>query len=282
MESSFHPFLIRNNPINRSAYYKNELKTTLYRGKNILNNVPIWIYIVGVVVGLASIALWISDEIYPNDEKSQIRKIVIVLFENTANIAITSALTLYFLEAPNRRKQKHYEAFQVIDSASGIETSYARYRALQDLNKDNVSLKELDLPNVNLQKIQLAGADLSQAKLPKANLSEADLRRANLSYSILEDANLSHVCLKGADLRGSNLSDSDLQNANLSGADLRAANLFGADLSEANLSEANLHGTDLHDAYFNNNTKFPDSFDPIAADMINTDEHSTQIPNSML
>jgi len=114
----------------------------------------------------------------------------------------------------------------------------------------------------------LTGADLNGAKLFEANLTGADLRRANLGGANLCEANLSEATLFEA-----NLCEADLYRAKLNGAKLFEANLTGADLYRAtlrgaNLCEANLKGADLSETKYNNETIWPDDFDPVAAQAI--------------
>jgi BTB/POZ domain-containing protein KCTD9 len=144
------------------------------------------------------------------------RKALKVVFENAESIAIVAAVVLYFKEAPDRKAQKHYEAWQVIDSAAAanVPTSYARFKALQDLNEDGVSLKGLYTPGADLQRINLSGADLSDA-----DLSNADLKNAKFSGANLYGANLIKAKLHDADLRGTILSGADLTSAYIISAD---------------------------------------------------------------
>jgi uncharacterized protein YjbI with pentapeptide repeats len=110
-------------------------------------------------------------------------------------------------------------------------------------------LRQADLSGTDLSKADLSGANLYRADLSGANLYRADLRQANLS-----DAHLSGAYLPEADLCQANLLDADLRQANLLDADLREADLTWADLSEANLIGAK----------YNNDTIWPDGFDPQA------------------
>ena len=141
------------------------------------------------------------------------------------------------------------------------------------------SLENMDLRGANLRGANLSIANLSYAKLGSvelggANLSCADMTgtllvEANLKDAIMWNATLNNASLSGADLSGSictsaDLSGANLRGANLSGADLSNANLFGADLSGANLSDAR----DLSEAQYNDETQFPEGFDPDARDMI--------------
>ncbi len=94
----------------------------------------------------------------------------------------------------------------------------------------------------------LFGADLSWATLRGVNLAGANLSMSNLH---------------GASLNGANLSYANLSGASLNNADLRAADLTGAILHWASLDEAKLIG-----AKYNEKTKWPDGFDPRAAEAI--------------
>jgi uncharacterized protein YjbI with pentapeptide repeats len=51
-------------------------------------------------------------------------------------------------------------------------------------------------------------------------------------------------------------------------ANLRCANLRGANLMDANLRCANLMGANLRCAKYNEETKFPDGFAPVASGMV--------------
>ncbi|QIR36328.1 globin [Tolypothrix sp. PCC 7910] len=159
------------------------------------------------------------------------------------SISLVIALVLFIKEAPDRRKQFHYQAWSTIDAAHNVKVSYARILALQDLNEDGVSLRGLDAPGAELVDINLPRANLSQA-----NLSESDISNANLSYANLDNANLSQVKLSAANLSQAKLGFANLTGANLSSANLSGANLICADLSHANLSGANLRDASLSGA----------------------------------
>ena len=87
--------------------------------------------------------------------------------------------------------------------------------ALQDLNRDGISL---------------AGVDISKAYLPELNLEDAELGHVDLTR-----ADLTNAILSGADLAGANLFNTELDGANLAGAVLTDANLAGVYLRGANI-----------------------------------------------
>jgi uncharacterized protein YjbI with pentapeptide repeats len=143
----------------------------------------------------------------------------------------------YFADAPNRTRQKHYQAWQVINTAQGKGGSGGRIEALQELNHDHVSLVGVDAAGAFLM-----GVRLEKAPLLRSNFEAADMRNCNLSQ-----ADLTYSNFKEANLRDSDLRNADLDYANLEDADLEGANLSGARLTAANLTAADLRSCDLHD-----------------------------------
>lgn len=106
--------------------------------------------------------------------------------------------------AEQQKKQAHYQAWQVINSAQGKKGSGGRIEALQNLNKEGVSLA-----GVNLDKADLAGIDLANASLPGASLQSANLQGANL-----RGANLQGADIAGANFRAArNLSVEQIKSA---------------------------------------------------------------------
>jgi hypothetical protein len=164
---------------------------------------------------------------------------------HAGRLSIIVAVIFYFAESRDRQKAKHYQAWQVINSAQGKPGSGGRIDALQDLHKDGVSLDGVDISNANLDELNLVNAmlnnaNLSGADLYKANLSVAYLIRANLTSANLDYANLSDTFFDYANLFGADLSGAYLLSATLPRANLNNANLSRADFRLANLSGANL------------------------------------------
>src|SRR6266550_724493 len=84
--------------------------------------------------------------------------------------SVLIAIIFYFSEAGDRKKQKHYQAWQVINTAQGKGGSGGRIEALQELNMDHIPLVGVDASGSFLQGVQL----------PKANLLRCDLHAADL------------------------------------------------------------------------------------------------------
>jgi hypothetical protein len=160
---------------------------------------------------------------------------LVELLEYLGSFSILFGVIFYFAGASDRLKQKHYQAWQVINTAEGKGGNGGRIDALQELNRDGVSLI-----GVNVADAYLEGVRLANAEARRADFSRCDLRRAVFEHAALDDATLVWANLRGADLRGCNLADSQLDDADLSGA-----TLAGADISNASLERADLSGADL-------------------------------------
>jgi Pentapeptide repeats (8 copies) len=134
--------------------------------------------------------------------------------------SVLVAVIFYFSESGDRQKQKHYQAWQVINTAQGKGGSGGRTEALRELNADRVSLTGVDLSGAFLQ-----GVELSHADLLRANFEAADLRN-----SVLSGSNLEYATLRSANFRRANLTDANLERADLQDSDLVGATLAGSEL----------------------------------------------------
>ena len=161
-----------------------------------------------------------------------------VLLGILEGFSILVAVWLFFLEAPERDKKAHYEAWKTIDSAHGLRNSYARLQALQDLNSDRVPLRGFTAPEADLQGIDLEGADLSNAYLSGADLSNANLSNVNFSHANLVETKLTNANLRNSQLTGADVSYANLIEANLQEVDFVGANIIGTNFVRANLAQA--------------------------------------------
>ena len=157
------------------------------------------------------------------------------VLEYLGRFSVLIAVIFYFSESGDRLKQKHYQAWQVINTAQGKGGSGGRIDALQELNADGVALIGVDVSTAYLQ-----GVDLSRADLTRANFNAVDARNSNF-----RSADLTAADLRSTNFRESNLQNARLIDADLTNADLNSANLAGADLTRANLDNVDLRNTDL-------------------------------------
>ena len=161
------------------------------------------------------------------------------VLEYLGSFSVLVAVIFYFSESGDRLKQKHYQAWQVINTAQGKGGSGGRIEALQELNADGVPLVGVDVSGAYLQGIRLSGAHLTRSNFSAADIRDSQFRGADFSYADLHSANFRGSDLGGTELRDADLRDADLHGASLSGADLDGVELSGADLGDADLS--NLH-----------------------------------------
>jgi hypothetical protein len=143
------------------------------------------------------------------------RSTFLEVLEYAGSLSILVGVIFYFAGSRDRLEQKHYQAWQVINTAEGKTGNGGRMQALQELNADGVPLVNIDVADAFLPGINLPGALLSRAKL-----SGADLRGANLSGADLSETEMVFTNLRGANLRQVDLGDADLTDADLTGADL--------------------------------------------------------------
>jgi uncharacterized protein YjbI with pentapeptide repeats len=152
------------------------------------------------------------------------------VLDHLGTFSVLIAVIFYFADSGNRLKQKHYQAWQVINTAQGKGGSGGRIEALQELNADHVSLIGVDAGGAFL-----SGILLRHAQIERCDLHAADLRDSDLSFAKLASSNLQSANLRRADLTGADLSSVELQDADLNQATLAKANLDNADLSRADL-----------------------------------------------
>src|SRR5262249_23154599 len=82
------------------------------------------------------------------------------VLEYFGTLSLLIAVISYFAESKDRIKQKHYQAWQVINSAQGKGGNGGRIDALEELRHDGVDLVEVDVSGAFLEGIDLSRANL--------------------------------------------------------------------------------------------------------------------------
>jgi hypothetical protein len=185
----------------------------------------------------------------------------LAVLEYMGIFSVLFAVVFYYSEAGDRKKQKHYQAWQVINTAQGKGGSGGRIEALQELNADKIPLVGVDASGSFLQGVRLIHANLLRANLADSDLRDCNLEGSDLQYANLQSANFRGGNLKSANLLAADLEDSDLAGAILSGANLTAANLKNSDLSNTDLTGIvwkNIKAVDSANVYGAKNA--PDGF----------------------
>src|SRR5271154_37303 len=164
----------------------------------------------------------------------------LAVLEYLGTFSVLIAVIFYFSESGDRVKQRHYQAWQVVNTAQGKGGSGGRIEALQELNADRVPLVGVDVSGAFLQ-----GVRLDKAKLLRANFSDADVRDGKF-----RSAGFSYANFRSTNFRGSHLVQASFDAATLDESDLTGADLAGADLSDATLDDADLSNADLRDVHW--------------------------------
>jgi len=157
------------------------------------------------------------------------------VLEYLGSFSVLVAVIFYFSESGDRIKQRHYQAWQVINTAQGKGGSGGRIEALQELNEDQVPLVGVDVSSAFLQGIRLHNANLL-----RSNLSSADLRNSDIDNCNFMLANLNSANFRGAHLDHAKFAQADLRNTDLNSSSLVAADFTGAILDDADLRSADL------------------------------------------
>src|SRR5713226_4527560 len=156
------------------------------------------------------------------------------VLEYLSSFGVLIAVIFYFGESGDRLKQKHYQAWQVLNTA-GI--------SLVGVDVSGAFLQSIRLQRASLARSNFSAADLRDSDLIFADLSDADLRSTNLRHCILRSTNLERADMTEADLFGADLTAADLSGATLANSDLRNTNLANLKWSDTlNVKNANIFG----------------------------------------
>jgi uncharacterized protein YjbI with pentapeptide repeats len=164
------------------------------------------------------------------------------VLEYLGKFSVLIAVIFYFSESGDRVKLRHYQAWQVINTAQGKGGSGGRIEALQELNEDKVPLVGVDVSSAFLQGLRLEHANLLRSDFSAADVRNSDMAHCDFTLANLGSVNLRSANLDHAQFAQANLQDADLTGASLAGADLTGATLDGADLRKADLQNVKWQG----------------------------------------
>ena len=112
------------------------------------------------------------------------------VLEYLGSFSILIGVIFWFSESGDRVQQRHYQAWQVINTAQGKGGSGGRIEALEELNADHVALTGVDVSSAFLQTLRLPHAQLMRANFSAADLRDSDLGGSDLTWAELRSANL--------------------------------------------------------------------------------------------
>src|SRR5271165_1282214 len=123
------------------------------------------------------------------------------VLEYLGSFSVLVAVIFYFSESGDRLKQKHYQAWQVINTAQGKGGAGGRIDALQELDEDGVPLVGVDVSDAFLHGIDLSGADLGRSNFSSADARGGNFKRARMEFANLASANIRNGSFQNTDLR---------------------------------------------------------------------------------
>src|SRR5262245_36395832 len=172
-----------------------------------------------------------------------------------AMFALILGAVNYMRSSKDRKKEKHYAAWQVILAARGARASGGRLAAVRDLANDKVSLHGIDLAGAFLDDLDLEHTNLVMSNFKRATLNNAGFEHATMFAAHMQGSHGGAVDFTGADLSYADFAvvhflrprfvHANLARANFEFANLHEANMSSCDLEGAHLRGANLYGADL-------------------------------------
>ncbi|MCZ9349581.1 pentapeptide repeat-containing protein [Streptomyces mutabilis] len=180
---------------------------------------------------------------------------------------------------------------QVALTGLGVLLLHPREQTWLNLSVTDLRRADCDglwLTAVNLDRSCMEAAGLYHANLTQASVVSVNLRHADLTTAILRRARCVRTDLRGARMVATDLRDADFTEADLREANLRKADAGGAVFHDADLRLADLRGTDLSaadllrarltGALASERTRWPAGFDPVAAEVVLTDDPGPEPP----
>jgi hypothetical protein len=185
------------------------------------------------------------------------------------------------IDLPGIERQKYFQAWGVINSASEQPGRGGRNEALEYLNQEtqfwhwytpeckhknsdanigsNDCLVGIKITKANLKNISLEKANLRSSIFTDTSFRSANLKKANFKYSEIEDARFDEAGLEeaifesvkakgvvftGANLRRASFKDADLEKAVFTGANVEGVNFDGAKFCKTTMSNGKVFNRD--------------------------------------
>src|SRR6202034_1463633 len=109
------------------------------------------------------------------------------VLEYLGSFSVLIGVIFWFSESGARVQQRHYQAWQVINTAQGKGGNGGRIDAMQELNQDGVSLVGIQASdNAFLFGIHLQGAHLDRCDMDSSDLRNSVFDRATMTFCNLQ------------------------------------------------------------------------------------------------
>lgn len=117
------------------------------------------------------------------------------------------------------------------------------------------ALRDIEAQNYNFSGMKFSGFEFNGGNFDGSNFSNTSIKNATLINGSYQNTNFENA----------DLTHAELHNVNFSGASFDHAVLSEATLDNVDFSNANFEGVVMTDVVFDEKTKFPEGFDPLAA-----------------
>ena len=203
-------------------------------------------------------------------------KNILSIAEALGKLTVVVGILSYIIEAPERAKQQHYQAWQLINGARTSPGEAGRSIAIGVLVGDHVPLIDLDLKKGNFQDkdfrgAQMPGVDFTEANVDRVNFScktgfyvsehwipgfdyclPTNLQAARFATERIIKANFDYANLKDATIGArkegvTTLEDTTFLHTTMSNTTIQTSKVRNATFDDADLQSSQWLGGDLLD-----------------------------------
>jgi hypothetical protein len=218
---------------------------------------------------------------YQGKPENVLRRYVGKTIKVGTGLGLLYAVCNFIFDRPAIERQKYFQAWEVINTASGQPGRGGRNEALEYLNQEtqfwnwytpeckhknsdlntlsNDCLVGIEITKANLKHINLEKANLRSSIFTATSFRNANLKKANFKYSEIEYAHFDEARLEdtifegvkaqgavftGANLRRASFKDAHLEGAVFTGAEVEGVNFAGAKFCKTTMSNGKVYNRD--------------------------------------
>jgi hypothetical protein len=152
---------------------------------------------------------------------------IVSLLETAGKFAIVIVLVQWWHERDQRVLARHNLDWSLILAARGSMADAGRYRAIEDLTFDRVSLYGLPMEHAAFNGLALRGADLVRSNFSHAELWFPDFTNASLIAATFDNIHITEGLFEAADMKGASFQNATLNDVDFTGARLSYIDFTG-------------------------------------------------------
>jgi uncharacterized protein YjbI with pentapeptide repeats len=207
---------------------------------------------------------------------------VIRVAEVLGKLTIFVGIITFIVETPERSRERHYQAWQLLNGATGHRGEAGRSIALDVLIRDHQEIRRLDLSNADLRNF-----DLRSALMPSIIVNH-DASFFNVDFSCrggfrLEEyyvptfrwcweSHLENGTFEASEINKANFNDANLADSKFGAIPESTLDRIAAYITESSFDRAILSRMQFHNTYSQNNSFNSATF----KDVCDTSKHETE------